>query len=303
MEQPVIAVENLRKAYASVVAVDNLSLRVDAGQIFGLLGPNGAGKTTTIRMLMDILKPDSGTVRVLGAPPGAVRARVGYLPEERGLYKSLRLTECLVYLGRLKGMSQAAAQRRAAQLLERVELGGWAKHKVEELSRGMQQKVQLVASLIHDPALVILDEPFQGLDPVNVEMVRGLIRELRDQGKTIVLSAHEMSLVEMLCERIALINHGRVVLYGRLSEIKQQFAPNALEISPPAPLEGWPGVRQVSVAGDRQRVTLDPGVAPRDLLRRLIERGLPVDRFERATATLDEIFVTVVKGDGNHVEQ
>jgi ABC-2 type transport system ATP-binding protein len=303
MPEPVIELTHLRKAYSSVVAVDNLSIRVEQGEIFGLLGPNGAGKTTTIRMVMDILKPDSGDVRVLGQPPGVARRRVGYLPEERGLYRSLRVGECLTYLGQLKGLTKTAAQRRAALLLERVELGGWAKNKVDELSRGMQQKVQLIASVIHDPMLVILDEPFQGLDPVNVEMVRGLIRELRDQGKTIVLSAHEMSLVEMLCERIALINHGRVVLEGRLGEIKQQFAPNALEISPPAALEGWPGVRQVSVAGDRQRVTLDAATQPRDLLRQLIERGLPVDRFERATATLDEIFVTVVKGDGNHASR
>ncbi len=300
MPSPVIEITNLRKVYASVVAVDNLSVQVDEGQIFGLLGPNGAGKTTTIRMAMDIIKPDSGTVRVLGQPPGVAKQRVGYLPEERGLYKSLRVLECLTYLGQLKGMAKADAQRRGAQLLERVELGGWGKNKVDELSRGMQQKVQLIASVIHDPALVILDEPFQGLDPVNVEMVRGLIRELRDQGKTIVLSAHEMSLVELLCERIALINHGRVVLYGKLSEIKQQFAPNALEISPPAALDGWPGVEHVTTTGDRQRVTLAPGAQPRDLLKQLIERGLPVDRFERATATLDEIFVTVVKGDGNH---
>jgi len=303
MAEPVIDIVNLRKAYSSVVAVDGLSVRVERGEIFGLLGPNGAGKTTTIRMIMDILKPDSGEVRVLGALPGAARQRVGYLPEERGLYRTLRVGECLTYLGQLKGMARADAQRRSVQLLERVELGGWVKNKVEELSRGMQQKVQLIASIIHDPALVILDEPFQGLDPVNVEMVRGLIRELRDQGKTIVLSAHEMSLVEMLCERIALINHGRVVLYGRLSEIKQQFAPNALEISPPLALEHWPGVRQVSVVGDRQRVTLDAATQPRDLLRQIVERGLPVDRFERATATLDEIFVTVVKGDGAHVER
>ncbi len=303
MPEPVIDILNLRKAYSSVVAVDNLSVRIEQGEIFGLLGPNGAGKTTTIRMIMDILKPDSGSVRVLGQPPGAAKQRVGYLPEERGLYRTLRVGECLTYLGQLKGMTKADAQRRATQLLERVELGGWIKNKVEELSRGMQQKVQLIASVIHDPALVILDEPFQGLDPVNVEMVRGLIRELRDQGKTIVLSAHEMSLVEMLCERIALINHGRVVLNGNLAEIKQQFAPNALEISPPAALDGWPGVSQVSVFGDRQRVTLDAATQPRDLLRQLIERGLPVDRFERATATLDEIFVTVVKGDGPHVER
>ncbi len=300
MAEPAIDIVNLRKAYSSLVAVDNLSVRIEPGQIFGLLGPNGAGKTTTIRMVMDILKPDSGEVRVLGLPPGAAKQRVGYLPEERGLYRTLRVGECLTYLGQLKGMTRADAQRRGVQLLERVELGGWVKNKVEELSRGMQQKVQLIASLIHDPALVILDEPFQGLDPVNVEMVRGLIRELRDQGKTIVLSAHEMSLVEMLCERIALINHGRVVLNGRLSEIKQQFAPNALEISPPLALENWPGVSQVSVVGDRQRVTLDAATQPRELLRQIVERGLPVDRFERATATLDEIFVTVVKGDGEH---
>jgi ABC-2 type transport system ATP-binding protein len=303
MSEPAIDIVNLRKSYSSVVAVDDLSVRVERGQIFGLLGPNGAGKTTTIRMVMDILKPDNGAVRVLGEAPGAAKQRVGYLPEERGLYKTLRVGECLTYLGQLKGMARADAQRRAKLLLDRVELGSWIKNKVEELSRGMQQKVQLIASFIHDPELVILDEPFQGLDPVNVEMVRGLIRELRDQGKTIVLSAHEMSLVEMLCERIALINHGRVVLNGRLAEIKQQFAPNALEISPPLALESWPGVSQVSVVGDRQRVMLDAATQPRELLRQIVERGLPVDRFERATATLDEIFVTVVKGDGSHVQQ
>jgi len=235
MPEPALFVEHLRKTYASVVAVDDLSFQVERGEIFGLLGPNGAGKTTTIRILMDIFKPDSGAVRVLGGPPGAARRRVGYLPEERGLYRTLKVTDCLIYLGQLKGMDRANAARRAAQLLERVELSEWGKRKVEELSRGMQQKVQLAASVIHDPELIILDEPFQGLDPVNTDMVRGLIRELRGQGKTIVLSAHEMSLVEMLCERIALIHHGRAVLNGRLADIKQQFSPNAIEISPPLP--------------------------------------------------------------------
>ncbi len=301
MPEPAIFVQNLRKAYSTVVAVDGVSLEVPRGQIFGLLGPNGAGKTTTIRMLMDIIKPDSGEARVLGQAPGASRARVGYLPEERGLYRTLKVLDCLTYLGQLKGMPRAAARQRAQQLLERVALSEWGKRKVDELSRGMQQKVQLIASIIHDPELVILDEPFQGLDPVNAEMVRGLIRDLRAEGKTVVLSAHEMSLVEMLCERIALINRGRVVLEGRLDEIKQRFSPNAIEISPPLALEGWPGVLQVTEAGaGRQRVTLAPELAPRELLKQIVARGLPLDQFERASATLDEIFITVVKGDGEH---
>lgn len=297
MTEPALFVAHLRKTYANVVAVDDLSFQVERGEIFGLLGPNGAGKTTTIRILMDIFKPDSGEVRVLGRPPGGARRQVGYLPEERGLYRTLKVLDCLTYLGQLKGMERAAAARRAELLLERVELSAWGKRKVEELSRGMQQKVQLAAALIHDPELVVLDEPFQGLDPVNTEMVRSLIRDLRAQGKTIVLSAHEMSLVEMLCERIALIHRGRVVLNGRLSDIKQQFSPNALELSPPVPLEGWPGVAHVALANGRQRVTLEAGVQPRDLLRQIFDHGHSLDSFERATATLDEIFVTVVRGD------
>ncbi len=303
MHEPAIFVDGLRKAYATLVAVDNLTFEVGRGEIFGLLGPNGAGKTTTIRMLMDIFTPDAGTVRVLGHAPREVRHRVGYLPEERGLYRSLRVTECLVYLAQLKGMSKAPAQKRAAQLLERVELAEWGRRKVDELSRGMQQKVQLLASVIHDPELVVLDEPFQGLDPVNAEMVRELIRDLRAEGKTIVLSAHEMSLVEMLCERIVLIHKGRAVLNGPLADIKRQFAPNAIEISPPQPVQDWPGVLSVETLDGRQRVTLAPGAEPRDLLRQIFERGLPVERFERATASLDEIFVTVVKGADSHGRQ
>jgi ABC-2 type transport system ATP-binding protein len=296
MPEPAIWVEHLRKTYATVVAVDDLSFSVERGEVFGLLGPNGAGKTTTIRMLMDIFHPDSGTVRVLGQAPAAARQSMGYLPEERGLYRTQRVTDCLTYLGQLKGVPAAQARRRAGELLERVELGAWGRRKVDELSRGMQQKVQLLASIVHDPQVVVLDEPFQGLDPVNAEMVRGLIRDLRAQGKTIVLSAHEMSLVEMLCERIVLINRGRAVLDGRLADIKRQFAPNALEVSPPLALEGWPGVAAVEVTDGRQRVTLAPGTEPGDLLRQIVERGQSVNTFQRATATLDEIFITVVKG-------
>ena len=303
MTEPAIYVDNLRKAYATLVAVDGLSFEVGRGEIFGLLGPNGAGKTTTIRIIMDILTPDSGTVRVLGHGPSEVRHRVGYLPEERGLYRTLRVTESLVYLAQLKGMPKAAAQARAARLLERVELAEWGRRKVDELSRGMQQKVQLLASVIHDPELVVLDEPFQGLDPVNAEMVRDLIRELRAEGKTVVLSAHEMSLVEMLCERIVLIHKGHAVLNGALADIKRQFAPNAIELSPPLALDGLPGVTHVETINGRSHLTLAPGTEPREVLRMLVERGVPVDRFERATASLDEVFVTVVTGRNNHGSQ
>ena len=300
MPEHAILVDGLYKSYADVKAVQNLSFAVDRAEIFGLLGPNGAGKTTTIRVLMDIVKPDSGVAQVLGQEPRAVRDRVGYLPEERGLYRSLRVGESLIYLGQLKGMSAARARQRANELMAQVELAGWMGKRVQELSRGMQQRVQLVASLLHDPDLVILDEPFQGLDPVNAERVREVIRGLRTAGKTVVLSAHEMSQVEALCDRIALIDHGRAVLYGSLAQIKQQFAPNAIEISPPLPVEGWPEVVRVDVRDKRQTVHLQPGLAPHVLLQKMVEHGLTPDRFERAEMPLEQIFVTVVKGGNNH---
>lgn len=293
----VLYVNQLSKTYSSLIAVNKINFEVNRGEVFGLLGPNGAGKTTTIRMLMDIIVPDSGTALVLGQKPGAMRHRVGYLPEERGLYRGLKVRETLVYLGQLKGMSKKDAERKTDEWLARVDLKDWGKNKIQELSRGMQQKVQLISSVLHDPDLIILDEPFQGLDPVNVEAVRSIIRGLRDAGKTVVLSAHEMSQVEVLCERIALINRGQIVLYGNLSEIKKQFAPNAIEIAPPLNLEGWGEVARAEMVDGRQKVYLAESVAPRDLLRKIIERGQMVDHFDRAEASLDEIFVKVVKGD------
>ena len=295
MPEPAILVNNLRKTFDTVVAVDSLSFQVDRGEIFGLLGPNGAGKTTTIRMLLDIIKPDAGVARVLGQAPGAARTHIGYLPEERGLYRSLRVDECLTYLGELKGLSRARAATRAQELLRRVELTEWSRHKIQELSRGMQQKVQLIASLIHDPELVILDEPFQGLDPVNVEVIKRLIRELSAEGKTIALSAHEMNQVEALCNRIVLIHHGRAVLYGSLAEIKKQFSPNAITISPPLPLDGWAQVAGVETRDGTQTIQLRPGTTSADLLKEILNRGLTVDRFETASMPLDQIFIRVVQ--------
>ncbi len=297
-----LIVKQLQKSFANVTAVQDVSFDVERGGIFGLLGPNGAGKTTTIRMIMDILKPDSGSIQILDHAPGLGREQIGYLPEERGLYRGLRVLETLVYFGELKGLSTARARERALLLLKRVELDDRARAKVQELSRGMQQKLQIAATIINQPELVILDEPFQGLDPVNVDLIRRLIRELRDEGKTIILSAHEMHLVETLCERIALINRGRIVLNGDLAEIKRQFSPNALEVAPVIGAAGRPGVAHAEpvLNGDGrprgERITLDPGVTPQAFLKQLIDSGAPLERFEVASVPLDEIFVRVVTG-------
>jgi len=295
MTQKMLEVHNLVKRYNGFTAVDALSFEVYEGEIFGLLGPNGAGKTTAIRTIMDICRPDEGTVQVLGQPPGTARERIGYLPEERGLYRDLKVLEVLVYLAELKGTPRSVARPRALTWLERVELADWADHKVKDLSQGMQQKLQFVASLVHDPELLILDEPFQGLDPINVELGKGLIRELQGEGKTVVLSTHQMNLVEALCERILLINHGRAVLYGPLDEIKRRHAPHTVRLRTPAPLDALAGVARVEQRDDTFTLTLE-GITPQELLRTLVERNIPVEAFEVATVPLEEIFIAVVKG-------
>ena len=294
MPQKMLEVHNLVKRYNGFTAVHDLSFEVYEGEIFGLLGPNGAGKTTTIRTVMDIFKPDEGTVYVLGQPPGTTRARIGYLPEERGLYRNLKVLDVLVYLAELKGAPRPTARRQALTWLERVELADWADRKVKDLSQGMQQKLQFVASLVHDPELLILDEPFQGLDPVNVELLKGLVRELQGEGKTVVLSAHQMNLVEALCDRIVLINRGKAVLYGPLDEIKRRHAPHAVRLRTPAALEALPGVARVEQHDDTFTLTLE-SITPQELLRTLVERNIPVEAFEVATVPLEEIFIAVVK--------
>lgn len=298
MADSVIEVRNICKKYGSHVAVDDLSFDVLQGEVFGLLGPNGAGKTSTIRILMDIFKADSGEVELLGGRPGQSRERVGYLPEERGLYRDQRVLEVLVYLGRLKGVDGEAAKRRALELLERVELEEWGGKRVKELSRGMQQKVQFVACLIHDPELLILDEPFQGLDPVNVEMIKGLMRLLVIEGKTIVLSAHQMNLVEELCDRILLIDEGRALLYGSLKEIKKDFAPNSVRVRAADLPADLPGVVGSERQGDVTLLTLD-GIGAQEFLAGLVARNVQVESFERATVPLNDIFVAMVQGNSH----
>ncbi len=293
----IIQVQGLVKRYGDVVAVDHLSFEVEQGEIFGLLGPNGAGKTTTIRVVMDILQPDEGTVQVLGQPPGQANARVGYLPEERGLYRNLKVLDNLVYLAELKGMSRSSARERAMHLLERIQLEEWASRKVRDLSQGMQQRLQFVASLIHDPKVLFLDEPFQGLDPVNVERIKEFMAELHREGKTIILSTHQMSMVEALCDRILLIHQGRAVLYGPLAEIKQQYAPHAVRVRAPLIPSDLPGVVGVEPDDGAFNLALAEGARPQEVLRALLDCDVEVQAFEVAPVPLEDIFVAVVSGE------
>jgi len=295
MAQTMLEVHNLVKRYDGFTAVDDLSFQVNQGEIFGLLGPNGAGKTTTIRIIMDIFKSDAGTVRILGQPPGTVRERIGYLPEERGLYRDLKVLDVLLYLAALKGMPRPVARERALTWLERLDLADWAGRKVKDLSRGMQQKLQFVVSVVHDPDILILDEPFQGLDPVNVDLLKGLTRDLQREGKTVLLSAHQMNLVEVLCDRIVLINRGQAVLYGSLEEIKQRYAAQTVRLRTPATLDALPGVARIERQDDEFVLTLDD-ISPQELLATLVQQNIPVEAFEVGTVPLEEIFITVVKG-------
>lgn len=290
----ILQVQHLTKRFGDLVAVDDLSFEVEPGEVFGLLGPNGAGKTTTIRMILDIIPPDAGHITVLGGTPAVAQPRIGYLPEERGLYRNVRVLDMLVYLAELKGADRARARERALQWLERMGLEDRASSKVKDLSRGMQQRLQVVVSIAHDPDLVFLDEPFQGLDPVNVERVKGVIADLRREGKTIVLSTHQMNLVEVLCDRILLVNRGRAVLYGPLADIKRQFAPHAVRVRAPELPAGLPGVVAVEPKDGAYDLSLAEGTAPRDVLRALVDRGVDVQAFEVAPVPLEEIFIQVV---------
>jgi len=286
----------LTKDFNGLRAVDGLDLQVRQGEVFGFLGPNGAGKTTTIRMLMDIIKPDSGRIEILGQPlrPPTLD-RIGYLPEERGLYRKIKTVDCLTYLAVLKGMERHTARERALALLERVDLAEFADKKVETLSRGMQQKTQFVATLVHDPELLILDEPFQGLDPLNTGLLKEMVRELHGQGKTIIFSTHQMNQVEELCDRILLIDHGQAVLYGPLREIQAHYAPHAVRFRGQALPAGLPGAQRLEPQEDGFVAHLAEEVTPSLFLRQLVESGAEIMHFEVVMPPLEEIFIEVVE--------
>jgi ABC-2 type transport system ATP-binding protein len=294
---PTIEISHISKSFGELKAVDDVSFEVNKGEIFGLLGPNGAGKTTSIRILLDIFKPDSGTVSILGGPmTEAKKDLIGYMPEERGLYQDIQLDRCLVYLGTLKGIEPAELHNRITGYLERFDLASSRYKKVKELSKGMQQKAQLITTLVHEPELVIIDEPFSGLDPINTQMVKDLLREQRDRGVTILMSTHQMHQVEELCDRIVLIDQGRTVLYGHLDEIRKQFSGHAVIVRTPDELPTIPGVVHVEQHNSSAfRLNLDPSTNTQDVLRSLVERGIRIDQYEIAAPTLDEIFIRVVQ--------
>ncbi len=297
-----VMVSNISKSFGDVRAVRDVTFEVYPGEIFGLLGPNGAGKTTTIRMMLDIFRPESGDISVFGGPLDENKKNhIGYMPEERGLYKDLKLEPTLIYLATLKGVSEADAQERLGGWLKRFDLYDFRQKKVQELSKGMQQKAQIIATLLHDPDLLIVDEPFSGLDPVNTRLVKDIIEELRERGKTIIMSTHQMYQVEALCNRIVLINQGRTVLYGEVDEIKHDFAGNALTIEGQGDFSGLDNVLEARQHNGTWSLTLEPGTDPQAVLRTLVEQPeVKLERFEIAEPSLEDIFVTVVqrKQDG-----
>jgi ABC-2 type transport system ATP-binding protein len=303
MTLPIVEVSQIKKSFGLVKAVDDVSFSVEKGEIFALLGPNGAGKTTTIRIMLDIYRPDQGKVAVFGGPMDeAKKDRIGYMPEERGLYQDLPLEGVLVYLASLKGVSADQARRRASAYLERFDLEAYKHNKVKELSKGMQQKAQIIATLLHHPDLVIIDEPFSGLDPVNTQAVKDLLLELHRQNVTIIMSTHQMHQVEELCDRILLVNQGKVMLYGGLEKIRHQYAGNTVLVRTEKPIPvDLPGVLDLTSHNSATRLTLSPGFSPQDLLRNLVDLNIPLEQFEIAVPTLDEIFIRVVKGEGPQV--
>jgi ABC-2 type transport system ATP-binding protein len=291
-----VVLERVTKRYDALTAVADLSLRIRQGALFGLLGPNGAGKTTTLRMLMRILIPDEGSIQVLGEPLSAeTQDRIGYLPEERGLYPRMQVRKLLVFLGALKGLPEGEANRRARDWLERLDLGAWSEKKVIDLSKGMQQKVQFIAAVIHRPPLLILDEPFTGLDPINAVVVKDIMLELRQQGSTIVLSTHRMEQVEMMCDSICLINQGRNILDGELQAIKKSLGKNTVRIECSGDgdfLRQMPALVQcVNHFGAVIEAKLTPGADPQEILKTAVERGVRITRFELMEPPLNDIFI------------
>ena len=296
-----IRLSHVSKAFAGHVAVKDLSISVARGSVFGLLGPNGAGKTTTLRMVMNILRPDAGNIEILGEEAGrGAHDRIGYMPEERGLYPRMVLEEQLLFLAEIKGARRAEAARRLPAWLERLGLVEWRRRKVNELSKGMQQKAQLIATVLHEPQVLILDEPMGGLDPVGADIVRGVLLDMRREGKTVVLSSHQMETVERICDSIALINRGEKLLDGPVADVKRRHGRNTLVLAyegDGAFLADLPGVTKVTDFGRHVEVRMADGADPQGLLREAAAR-LRVSRFEIVEPSLHEIFVEQVTAHG-----
>ncbi len=289
-----ITLERVTKSYDAVVAVSGINLHVRQGAILGLLGPNGAGKTTTIRMIMNILVPDEGSIHVLGQPVSDnTRDLIGYLPEERGLYPRMKVLDIIVFLAALHGLTKSEANRRAKEWLEKLGLAEWSEKKLIDLSKGMQQKVQFITAVIHNPPLVILDEPFSGLDPVNAATVEEIMIDMRANGSTIVLSTHRMEQVERMCDSICLIDKGHNVLDGELRAIKQSYGKNTLHIQftgTDAFLKN-PGIISLTRLGNGVEAKLKPGANPQEILKAAVQENVSIIRFDLLEPSLNEIFI------------
>jgi ABC-2 type transport system ATP-binding protein len=295
----VLILEGVTKRFGAFTAVDDFSLRLPAGQVLGFLGPNGAGKTTTIRMVMSILYPDVGRIEVLGhLRAEAVKDRIGYLPEERGLYRKMTVQETLAYFGRLKGLRGNALQQRIDESLLRVGLQDWRRRRVEALSKGMSQKLQFISAILHRPELVILDEPFAGLDPLNVDLLERLLAELRQAGSTVVFSTHQMNQAERMCDRIVLINRGRKIIEGTVHEVRERFATRIVVLEGEGELEalaGFDGVTSARITAGHAHLELGPQTDPGAVLTEAL-RLARITRFEVQRPDLQEIFVKLVGG-------
>jgi len=292
-----IELSKVRKMYDQFVAVNDLSFSIEQGGVFGLLGPNGAGKTSTIRMMIGITAPDSGQINMFGKPfERKSLHKIGYLPEERGLYKKMKILDQLVFLGELHGMTAAAARQAVLDWCKRLEIDAWLQKKVEELSKGMQQKIQFIAALLHDPDFIIMDEPFFGLDPVNAALLKDVMLDLKKKGKTILFSTHRMDQVEKLCDSLCVINKGNAVLQGDLKEVKSRYGKNNVQIQyegDGAFLDNNPLVATYNNYGNYVEVRMAPGADPQKLLHMVAEKSR-VSRFELMEPSLEEIFIEVV---------
>jgi ABC-2 type transport system ATP-binding protein len=295
----VIELRNVTKRFDEFVAVRDLSLEVRQGTIFGLLGPNGAGKTTSIRMMVNITAPDEGDALVMGKHVSPdLQPHIGYLPEERGLYKKMKVGEQLVFFANLKGINSTEAANRVDHWLGRLEMSEWKNKKPTDLSKGMQQKIQFIVTVIHDPEILILDEPFSGLDPVSVNVLKSVILDLKQRGKTIIFSTHQMEQVEQMCDDICLINHGTQVLSGGLREVKRRYGKNTVIID----YEGADSflgddlVKRHNRFANYSEILLNNGADAQEVLKRALAAGARVNRFELVEPSLNEIFIETVTG-------
>jgi ABC-2 type transport system ATP-binding protein len=301
-----IEVKNLDKTFTTVNAVNDVSFKVEPGRVFGLLGPNGAGKTTTIRMLLDIIRPDSGEIFFDGLPYSKdIQNRIGYLPEERGLYRKNKLINTIQYFAGLKGIDSREAKRRAAFWLERFGLSEYTHNKIEELSKGNQQKVQFIAAVLHSPKYIVLDEPFSGLDPVNQILLKDIIGEYRNEGKVLIFSTHQMEQAERMCDDICIINKGRVVLYGKLSEEKKKFGINNILIEfegDGSVLSRLVGVKRTAVYSNYAELEIDDSVKPQTVVHEAM-KYLEIRKFEVKEPTLNAIFLNLVGASVEEIER